>query len=155
MSGYLCAWSIHGFYTRAGPGAVLISQSRVTITFAFPLLSSKPKWFPTLIFSDLLLWCFLCPMIWILEFGFFLPEIFFCNLINRISSSELVDGSVSTSPFLFFVFQGAALALHLSGFSENSSFPDLISYLRQGSSVPPSIHNLSKSLVITRQLRLV
>jgi len=32
-----------------------------------------------------------------------------------------VDGSLSTSPFLFFIFQGAALALHLPAFSQKTA----------------------------------
>lgn len=129
--------------------------NRVSITFAFPPQPSKPQAFPVdmcTYFSGLPLCCLPCPvLIWILVF---LPEMFFGNLTYRISFSELVDGSFSTSPFLFFIFQGAAVALHLPAFSENCCFPDLISQLWwQESSVPPSIHNLSKSLLISLQLR--
>lgn len=131
MSDYLCVWSTHAFSTWAGPGAILISQSRVGITFAFPPQSSKP---PGLLvdmcthFSGLPLCCLPCPMlIWIL--GFFYQKCVFGNLIYRISFSELVDRAFSTSPFLFFIFQRAALVLQLPAFSSQKTAVSQISFL--------------------------
>lgn len=156
MSDYLCVWSTQAFSTRAGPGAILISQSRVSITFAFPCQSSKTQGFPADMcshFSGLPVCCLAYPMlIWILGF---LPEMVLGNFIYRISLWELVDGSSSISPFVILPFWGPALAPHLPTFSENCCFPAGISQLWwQGSSVTPSTHKLSKSLLlITMQPR--
>lgn len=130
MPDYLCIWSTHAFSTWAGPAAILISQSRVDITFAFLPRSSKPWGFPIDMcthFSSLPLHCLSCPMLtWIF---ILLSEILSGNLIYRVSFSKLAYGSFSTSPFLLFWFQGVALALQLSASSSQKLSVSQIPFL--------------------------
>lgn len=155
MSDYLCVWSTQAFPTWAGPGAILISQSRAGITFGFPPQSSKPQKIPTDMYphvplrsvTSLHVCCLPCSMlIWIpgvCYFFIFLKTInAFVNLIYRIPVLKLVHGSL---PYSFSIFEGAALALQLPALSETFHFPDVIFQLWwQGSSVTPSIHIISK-----------
>lgn len=114
MSDYLCVWSTQAFPTWAGPGAILISQSRVGITFGFPPQSSKPQKIPTDMcphvplrsVTSLHVCCLPCSMlIWIpgvCYFFIFLKTInAFVNLIYRIPVLKLVHGSFFTLFFLY------------------------------------------------------
>lgn len=123
MSAYPCVWSTHVFSTWAAPGAILISQSRVSITFAFPPQSSKRQAYPIgmcTYFSGLPLHCLPCSMlIWIL---FFYQKFVSLVWFTEYSLQSLLMDLSLRYPFSFSYFR----ELHLLCTSLPSLFRKLL-----------------------------